>query len=506
MFILQKNEVFAERYLLKELIGSRGISEVWVTEDLQADREVVALKIFTTTSRLDNITLEHLQEDFDAINTLHHPHLLHFKRFETYQGSPYLVMPYVKQGSLNQWLHEIGPLPEAEVAKMLQQVAGALAYLHQQQPVVLHQAITPDNILITNEGDYMLANPGVRSRTRHALYRAIGQNFVSHTAHTPPELFAAQATYNSAGDIFSLGVTLYEACTRQVPWAGNGGLSLLQGAAVPHLPSSYSPVLNNLVRACLDPNWKSRPTAEELEAEAAYFLQNGAWKMYGKFGPVTAKFLVPEKRSPYKVIMFSALVLVALLAVAYWGFRENWFTGNAEDKVVATVLENSEPADTSRTSIKELSEPVAEEPVKRETPDKKIVQEPVQTEAKKPVVAPPVKTTPVTLATPPQTSKPKEKGTARPGDLKSYLNQLHNQQVPFDVREGWRGDVLRYFAPDATVHYTADNVVVGTLAPGEFLDILLSADSTLTTLSIDSSREDETGKTARLYVRSFSSQ
>ncbi|MDX5483078.1 MAG: serine/threonine protein kinase, partial [Hymenobacteraceae bacterium] len=257
---LQHNDIFAGRYLLDECLASRHLAEVWKVKDLLAEG-TLALKVFVPANKLDASTLAQLKADCTKISQLSHPHLLQYRHFDVHEGIPYLLMPYLPHGSLSRRVQENGPLEEQEVAQLLKQVASALHYLHTRQPLLLHHAIRPENILITPKNTYVLTDHGLNYRTRSSLHKAADQAGVTDAAYAPPELFSAHPTRNEAGDIFSLGVTLYEVCTGELPWMGKGGISLLQGAAIPYLPGTYARVLSNILRACLDANPEKRPGA-----------------------------------------------------------------------------------------------------------------------------------------------------------------------------------------------------------------------------------------------------
>ncbi|MFD2247426.1 serine/threonine protein kinase [Pontibacter ruber] len=498
---LQQNDVFADRYRLKDLLGTHGISEVWLAEDQQESREMVAVKVYAPQFRLEEQVLNQLREDYVRINELDHPHLLQFHHFDQHQGMPYLVLPYMENGSLAQRLYDKGPLTAYEIALLLKQAGSALHYLHTQQPPVLHQSIKPENILIAEDESYLLADFGISNRTRILLRKATGLDTSLPAAYAAPEFFAAQPVKNAASDIFALGVTLYELCTGEVPWQGNGGLALLQGAEVPYLPGSYDRVLSNIVRVCLDPNWEKRPTAAELEAEATYFLENGKWKTYGRFGIVTAN-VIEYKRTPwYKYALAGIAALLVLLAAGYFYYTRYYLPGKtgkpAENKVI-TVLPNKPDEPKESQSTGSTATPPPTEPIAQKRSPETTSTKPPAPPKKEAVTTPATETYKSAVATQkPALTKP---AFAKPRTLRAFLAQMVDEKVPIEVREKWKPDMLKLFAPGAAVYYAEGSEAVSRFSAGEFADILLSADST-STVTIDSTQEDDSGKIKELYVR-----
>ncbi|MEI8049791.1 MAG: TPM domain-containing protein, partial [Bacteroidota bacterium] len=142
-------------------------------------------------------------------------------------------------------------------------------------------------------GNYLLADFGISSKIRRTLTKSMGGQASTGTlAYMPPEKFSADKQIIKAGDIFSLGVTIYELLTGDLPFGDNGGITLKAGAEVPNLPQNFSPELNRLLIHCMAKEPWERPTAEQLEEVAGKFLQTGQWSIVENAGPE------PEPDSP----------------------------------------------------------------------------------------------------------------------------------------------------------------------------------------------------------------
>lgn len=269
------NDLFANRYLLLEKIGIGGFSEVWKAQDQMAEDTVVAIKIYAPERGMDELGLKQFRREYAVVLNLNHRHLLTARHFDVYNGSPYLVMPFIDGGSVYNDMMENGPWSEEKMAKLITQMAEALDFLHDHD--VLHQDIKPDNILIDKRGNYLLTDFGISSRLRSSLRKSTTTGKAMTVAYAPPERFHGTQEAQEAGDIFSFGVLLYELAVGDVPWMGAGGVVVKPDSDPISLPSTYSKRFQQLVQSCLRFDASQRPSAETLQKWADEFNREGAW-------------------------------------------------------------------------------------------------------------------------------------------------------------------------------------------------------------------------------------
>ncbi|WP_076665656.1 serine/threonine protein kinase [Pontibacter indicus] len=481
MSIPETNGIFATNYLLKEQLSSGRVEEVWKAEDWTAEGAPVTLRLYAPHIRLDHHSLELLQREQEQRASLQHPHLLTPSNFGVYEGIPFEVAPLQSQHTLAQ----SATLPERELARLISQVGSALEYLHLQKPPLPHRQINPGNIIVDAQGNYLLAVPALSNQLRTLLHRATGTPLAEGTAYAAPELFGPHPKHSGASDIFALGVCLYELCTGETPWLGNGGLSLNQGAEIPIVPEPYSRIWSNLVRACLHPNPEKRPTARVLVEEANYFLEHGKWKSYGAFGHVTAESIVYKRRSwLWPTLLF--VLLLAGLGAAYYFFV--WRTQNDDlaadtevtksTPVIPAIPNTAEASDSSDVAIPDT--PVSKPPVQQPKASEQVRQAP-QTSKPAP--------------TRPAPSRPAQPTYPQPTNLEGFLNGLLNEEIPLQVRDRWRTPIKKYFSPDAIIYARMHNAPLGSFGVSEFIDILLSAEEG-NSIVIDKIIYDEEDKNA----------
>lgn len=274
MIHLEQNMVFAGRYLLIKQIGIGGFSEVWLAKDQMTSNTEIALKVFVPEKGLDDVGISQFSDEYAITQPLNHSNLVKVNYFDIEKGSPFLVMPFMRQGSLTKQLFEKKSLSEKDIAQIILDIAGALDYLHHHK--IVHQDIKPDNILM-DDGKYMLSDFGISGKMRSTLRKHSTTKNAITVAYASPERFGKRPMVHPAGDVFSLAVMIYELATGEVPWMGAGGIVLHNNNQIPLLPTSYSPEFINIIEQCMAIKPEERPLPKDLLKSAKSFVQTGKW-------------------------------------------------------------------------------------------------------------------------------------------------------------------------------------------------------------------------------------
>ncbi len=283
-----ENDLLLNRYRLKDLIGRGGFSVVYRAHDEITGVEL-AIKIYAPDKGLDEKGIRQFIKEYSLTQPLNHPNLLKATHYDVIPdiNAPFLVMPFAKNGSLSSSLDDGQTLNEDRLAKLMEEIGSALDYLHHRNPPIIHQDIKPDNILIGNDGQYMLTDFGISNKMRSTLRKATVSESALTVAYAPPEKYTNQGI-TPASDIFSFGVMMFECLTDELPWGGDGGVMLLSGAHPPQLPDAFPERLNAILQACMDVDPAKRPAAGQLNEIAKFYQQNGFW-------PKPEEFLNPQK-------------------------------------------------------------------------------------------------------------------------------------------------------------------------------------------------------------------
>lgn len=259
-----EGNIFDGRYRLQQFIGSGSFGEVWVATDIQTEMEI-AIKIYIS---MDQHGLEEFKKEFQVSFDLNQTNLLHsnYLGVNSEDNRAYLIMPYCPEGSVSS---KIGQLSEKELWVFVRDVASGLAYLHGQNPPIIHQDIKPDNILISRTGDYLITDFGISRQVRNTLRRSARSASVAGApAYMGPERYSSNPMPVKASDIWSLGATIYELATGELPFCGMGGVMQKNGADMTELPGHFSDAFKSLVYSCLSLETWDRPSAKQLAEEA----------------------------------------------------------------------------------------------------------------------------------------------------------------------------------------------------------------------------------------------
>lgn len=255
---LKIGDIIKQRYALVQFLGSGSFGEVWLAQDQMTGRDV-ALKIYLS---LDPIGVEEFQREYSNTVDLSSPYLLTPDYFDVHNRRPFLVMKYCANGSSSKLA---GQISEDKLWAFIHDVASGLEVLHSQSDPIVHQDIKPDNILVDRSGRFLITDFGISKRLRATMRRQSKRDISSGAMpYMAPERFDSTPRLTPASDIWSLGASIYELATGELPFSGFGGAMQRNGADMPSLNARYSTALNEIMQCCLMVNTIDRPSAVEL--------------------------------------------------------------------------------------------------------------------------------------------------------------------------------------------------------------------------------------------------
>ena len=251
-------------YRLESPLGSGGFSEVWRATDLETG-EAVAVKV----ARADRGTEANakLREEATILRALNHPNIVRILDWGVEDESEFLVTELIDGPTLRDVLRESGALSDEEVLAMGAALADALAAAHEAGFV--HGDVKPENIIIRSGTPYLI-DFGTARNLAETLRPDELREVAGTLAYLAPELLAGEAL-SPQSDVYALGVTLYEARSGRLPFAGGGGTLVgsegRRASPLRHTSPGVDARLESAIMESLavDPAWRLATAAEVRE-------------------------------------------------------------------------------------------------------------------------------------------------------------------------------------------------------------------------------------------------
>lgn len=215
---------------LERILGRGGMGVVYLAQQSRPHRQV-AVKVLLLSLMPDperrKRFLERFRREADAVAALEHVNILPIYEYGEQDELAYLVMPYVAGGTLRDRVERKGPLPFAEVAGFLAQMAAALDYAHGHG--VIHRDVKPQNMLLYPDKRLLLSDFGIAKVAEQAAANGDESTLpqlttLGHVVGTPDYIAPEQAMghpVDKRADIYSLGVVVYYLVTGRVPFTAS---------------------------------------------------------------------------------------------------------------------------------------------------------------------------------------------------------------------------------------------------------------------------------------------
>jgi serine/threonine protein kinase len=208
-------------YELLEKIAEGGMGAIYRGRQRDSGL-VVAVKIMPAHMAQNPILLKRFEQEFRAASRLDHPNIVRALDYGDAGEQPYLVMEFVEGESLGQKIERDGRMAEGEAIRIIAQVAQGLHRAHKQN--LVHRDVKPDNILVRPDGVAKLADLGLVKETDTDLNLTKTGRGLGTPHFMAPEQFRNAKNADIRCDIYSLGATLYQMVTGELPFRSSGPL------------------------------------------------------------------------------------------------------------------------------------------------------------------------------------------------------------------------------------------------------------------------------------------
>lgn len=337
-----EGQVIGGKFRLAQYLGGSDHSAVFLTERPQGEPRKAAIKFVAANPEKAASQLRRWAE----AEKMSHPHLLRlFEMGQCRVGGEdllYLVMEYAEE-NLSQVVAS-RPLTPSECQAMLPPLLEALAYVHRQGFV--HGRLKPSNIMATDERVKLSCDALV-------VAGEAGRELGAASVYHPPE--SASEGLSTAGDVWSLGMTMVEVLTQKVPL-------LEAGRKEPLLPRSVPAVLADVVRHCLVLEAKQRWTVEQIAARLS---------PVAAASPTRGEVGAAEQRRGRKRYA-AAVVAVAVLALIFIAVRKITHSRPSAEPTASVEAQAPAADDSSSPAQPSAAAEPAPAPVAKPAPGAKV--------------------------------------------------------------------------------------------------------------------------------------
>jgi predicted Ser/Thr protein kinase len=317
----------AGRFSLERELGRGGMGIVFLARDVALDRRV-AIKLLPPALATQREYKGRFLREARTAAGLSHPNIVPIHLVEEKDGLVYFVMAFVDGESLGERVRRAGPLKPADAAKLVQEVAWALAHAHGRG--VIHRDIKPDNILIDGgSGRAMVTDFGIARVTTTGTLSQQG-DVIGTLQYMSPEQASATAVIDGRADLYSLGVTAFFALTGRLPFDSDNPAALVAMHVVDPAPPVLSvqkhvpAKLAEAVDRCLAKDPAARHASGEALAEAIADAQ------------VTHREIAPSIRAFLGTATSAPLQLGGLGLI--WLFIRGWVSGLPPGPVIDSIV------------------------------------------------------------------------------------------------------------------------------------------------------------------------
>jgi predicted Ser/Thr protein kinase len=190
-----------------------GLSAIYLVQDGQQEMRVLKeANVPAAMEVKDHGAAERaLQREAEILSQLRHPNIVQVLDHFVDGGQHYLLLQHIIGQDLRQLVRQNGPQPEEKVLDWAIQLANALEYLHECEPPILHRDLTPENIVLKNDGTIVIIDFGASNQFLATMTGTI----VGKQAYMAPEQLQGHTVTRS--DVYAFGGTLHYLLTGKDP-------------------------------------------------------------------------------------------------------------------------------------------------------------------------------------------------------------------------------------------------------------------------------------------------
>ena len=310
-------------YKILEIIGRGGMGVVFKALDTNLDK-IVALKMIDPVLAQDETFIRRFKTEARALARLDNPNIVGVYALRQTEKYFFMVMEFVEARPLSHHIRENGKLKLEDVLKISRQLLQAIGFAHNAS--ILHRDIKPSNILLCKDGKAKITDFGLAKVIKeHDSGATVTQARAGTLYYMSPEQVKGLKNVDKRGDLYSLGMTIYEMIVGRVPFEKTDSDFTIQrkivDGEIPSPVTFYKDVPKKFTKIILksiarDPD-KRYQSAEEMLADL--------WKFETDMLEDEKTLIITTKKEEIKrkplfkkpIILIAGFVLLICLALAY---------------------------------------------------------------------------------------------------------------------------------------------------------------------------------------------
>ncbi len=215
--------IMFDSYKLVKVLGQGGMAVVYLGRNQLTEQEVAIKMLPPELAAYAEVKTRFLEEA-RTLAKLEHPNIVHLINFAEDSGRLCLVMQYADGETFEELIDRVEQVPPVEAVRVTTQTLEGLAHAHANS--VVHRDIKPSNIMVRTDGSVKVTDFGIAKITRDQKLTQTGQT-MGTVRYMAPEQVRGTAV-DLRADLYSLGVTCYEAVVGEPPFDGESQFEVMQ--------------------------------------------------------------------------------------------------------------------------------------------------------------------------------------------------------------------------------------------------------------------------------------
>ncbi|EPZ32143.1 Protein kinase, catalytic domain-containing protein [Rozella allomycis CSF55] len=267
-----------DKWVQGSLIGQGSFGSVVLglntrTAELSAIKQVELPTLSNEERKIQ--MLKSFEHEVSLLQELNHSNIVRYLDCQITEEKFLIYLEYVPGGSVRQMYKSYGAFEEPLIRNFTRQILNGLCYLHEKK--IIHRDIKGANILIDNRGRAKISDFGLSKRIENQVLMASRQSGMQGSVHfMSPEVVRHSEYITAKADIWSLGCTIIEMLTAELPWGNTNSIQVMFKIGHgdhPVLPDNLSDYLKDFLSQCFKFKPEERPNADVLLKHP--FLEDG---------------------------------------------------------------------------------------------------------------------------------------------------------------------------------------------------------------------------------------